>query len=185
MDKIEKVKWSESAMQIALTRRGNLFDFTRYTSVPNVSYALLYSGEADLVCMSRGNVFHEVEIKISVADMKNEGKKYRSMYQNYIAYKWIAAPAEIVEYASELECIPKTWGIVSVSYDRGYFKTKKIRNPKRQNTEKVPESKIAAFYRTGVMRMWSNKKLPEGFTVDPPVKSLDVFLSVLKGDVSE
>jgi hypothetical protein len=155
------MKWSEKIIQIALTQRGNIFDFTRYSSVPNVSYALLYRGEADLICMSSGHVFHEVEIKISIADMKNEAKKYRPKhggYKNYIAYKWIAAPWEIVKCALELPCIPVEWGVVSVCWNGSRFGCSKLRNPKRQKTDPVPDSRVEAFYRTGLMRMWSHRE---------------------------
>jgi hypothetical protein len=164
--------WTERRMQLALTKKGNLFDFTRYSVVPNVSYSVLYNGEADLLCLSKGNIFHEVEIKISVQDMKNEDKKRRSQYSNVVAYKWIAAPEGIAYKALELGCIPKTWGVVSVSAkwveDREYMyhiepahwviKTKKLRLPKRQETITVSESKIISFYRTGITRMWSKRK---------------------------
>jgi hypothetical protein len=164
--------WTERRMQLDLTKQGNLFDFTRYAVVPNVSYSVLYQGEADLLCLSKGNIFHEVEIKISVQDMKNEGKKRKSQYSNVVAYKWIAAPEEIADKALELECIPKTWGVVSVSAIwvediRWYshvepahwvIKTKKLRNPKRQETIAISESKIVAFYIAGITRMWSKRK---------------------------
>lgn len=164
--------WTEKRMQLALTKRGNLFDFTRYAVVPNVSYSILYQGEADLLCLSKSNIFHEVEIKISVQDMKNEAKKRRSRYSNVVAYKWIAAPEEIADKALGLECIPETWGIVSVSAkwveDRKcmyhiepahwIIRTKKLRLPKRQETITISESKIMAFYRTGITRMWYKRK---------------------------
>lgn len=166
-------KWTERRMQFALVGKGNLFDFRRYAVVPNVSYAVLYNGEADLLCLSKSNIFHEVEIKISLADMKNEAKKRRSRYCNVVAYKWIAAPEEIAAKALELECIPRTWGVISVSArwvgehkygfgrvepDHWTFKTKKLRLPKRQDTVAVSNDKIVAFYRTGIMRMWTKRQ---------------------------
>jgi hypothetical protein len=147
-------------MQVALTQRGNLFDFLRYSSVPNVSYGLLHHGEADLICMSKSHVFHEVEIKVRKSDIKSDFKKRYQHDSIHIKYAWFAVPAALEDFA--LSVIPSHFGLVVVyevtnKWSESKLLTRVVRRPKKNHKWKAPPSvdTIIKFLRLGVLRMWS------------------------------
>ena len=157
------MKWTERKMQIALTSRGCLFFFRRYAVVPNVSWGIGLSHEADLLCLSAAGVFHEVEIKVTLADLRAERNKRHTHYNKYIRHLWFAIPDTIDIDAVK---IPDYAGLVVVSmYDvrgKDFFKTKIIRRPRPKRRkgaiyEKPSERMIEKFLRLGVMRMWSRR----------------------------
>lgn len=160
-----QIKWTEEKIQSALTSIGNIFDFTRYSSVPNVSYGLLYAGEADLVCLSRAGVLHEVEIKISKSDMLSDLQKKHAHNHEIVQRLWYSFPGYLQD---EIEPLVPIWsGIVTVyvSVKNGnlIYKTVVVRRPRpklrianRQN-RKPTQEEIIKFLRLGVMRMWSRK----------------------------
>lgn len=154
-------------MQNALTRRGNLFDFTKYAVVPNVSYAVLGHGEADLLCLSKSNTFHEVEIKVSKSDMKADLKKHRGHENNAVSYTWFAVPDDLEDEA--LEIVPARYGIVIVEPDplgtvhawlADKYVTRVVRKATKYNgfgARKPTEAEVMRFLRTGVIRMWTRR----------------------------
>jgi hypothetical protein len=160
-------KWTEQRMQDALTRRGNLFDFTRYSVVPNVSYAVLSNGEADLLCLSGSGVFHEVEIKVSKSDLIADKKKRRGHENRLVAYTWFAVPVELESVA--LQHVPERFGIVVVEHwpnPHGYAwmagrtQTRVVRKARKwtqPGSRKPSDTEVIRFLRTGVIRMWSRR----------------------------
>lgn len=153
--------WTEEKMQNALTRRGNLFDFTVYAVVPNVSYAVLGHGEADLLCLSKSNTFHEVEIKVSKSDMKADLKKHRGHENSMVAYTWFAVPDVLEDDA--LEIVPSRYGLVVVESDPHRFtcyRTRVVRKATKYTgfgARKPTDAEVLRFLRTGVIRMWSRR----------------------------
>lgn len=161
-------KWTEERMQNALVERGNLFDFTRYAVVPNVSYAVLQRGEADLLCLSKSGTFHEVEIKVSRTDLRADAKKRFGHQNSMVSYTWFAVPVELEPDA--IEIVPKRYGIVVVdrphalspkAWLRDRNETRVVRPAKRflmPGARKPTDAEIIKFLRTGVIRMWSKRK---------------------------
>jgi hypothetical protein len=152
--------YNERLMQIALTQRGNLFDFLRYSSVPNVSYGLLHHGEADLICMSKSHVFHEVEIKVRKSDIRADFKKRYRHDSVHIKYAWFAVPENLEEFA--LSILPSRFGLVVVFEKTNRFSetklfTRIVRRPKKNEKWAASPSNetIIKFLRLGVLRMWS------------------------------
>jgi len=160
-----RIKWTEEKVQDALTAKGQIFDFRRYSSVPNVSYGLLYTGEADLICLSGAGVFHEVEIKVSKQDMISDLQKGHAHNHEIVQRLWYAFPGYL---QNDIEPLVPIWaGIITV-----YFKIKngnlgyktvvvrrphpKLRTTNRQN-RKPTQEEIIKFLRLGVMRMWSRR----------------------------
>lgn len=156
------IKWTEQRMQFALTSEGQLFDFRRYAVVPNVSWGLL-NYEADLLCLSKSGVFHEVEIKISKSDMISDSNKKFYHRDPKIGRLWFAYPMYLVN--SVLDLVPEWAGIVGVELflvkDKFIYKTNTIQRPRpnmrHYETRNPDQREIISFLRLGVIRMWSNR----------------------------
>ena len=174
------IKWTEDVMQVALTRRTALFDFSVYDVVPNVSWGLIRDGhEVDLLCLSKAGVFHEVEIKVSRADLKADKRKATGGHKStQIHCVWFAVPdvAELVEDA--LELAPDFAGVVAVHIDNkwtprfdamGDSKQQKqknyqvvttpvVRKPKMNPLAVKPTpAEVLKFLRLGCMRSWTRR----------------------------
>jgi hypothetical protein len=155
------VKHTEQSMQHALTGARNLFAWSRYAVVPNVSYGLLIRGEADLICASKAGIFHEVEIKVSRSDLKADQKKRYAHEDPRVAYTWFAVPQELESDA--LELLPERYGLVVVHEDCQHpdtapLRTKIVRMPQKnpKYTRKPTDADMIKLLRLGVMRMWTN-----------------------------
>lgn len=163
--------WTEQRMQCALTSFGCLFYFRRYVVVPNVSWGIPgINGEVDLLCMSASRVLHEVEIKISRADIRADARKRHAHMHECVAYSWFAVPDELAEYA--LETVPDRFGVIAVRHcpehrqkafgdverliPARYFTTVK-RRPKKRQAHKISEKTERKLLQLGVMKMWSRK----------------------------
>ena len=160
-------KWTERNMQDALTARGNLFDWTRYAVIPNVTaFSVFEHGEADLLCLSKSNTLHEVEIKVSASDLMADSKKGPYAHHNrLVSYVWFAVPESLIPVA--LSNLDERFGIVAVHHkiysSRELFSrvhTKVIRRPKKNNMQwhrKPNGDEVVRLLRTGVNRMWSRR----------------------------
>lgn len=153
------MKWTEQLMQSALTARRNLFDFTAYACVPNVTYGLGYSlnHECDLLCMSKAGVLHEVEIKVSKADMRADKRKHYDHWCPLVSFVWFAVPLGLEECA--LQEVDNRFGIVVVADVGNHFSTRVVRRPKHNPiaVKPTPEQR-EKLLRLGVMRMWSRRQ---------------------------
>ncbi|MEN6535475.1 MAG: hypothetical protein ABFD89_17560 [Bryobacteraceae bacterium] len=159
-------KWTEARMQDCLT--SGLFHCKQYASVPNVSWGLLSHGEADLLCLSKSGVFHEVEIKISKSDLIADAKKHRGHEHANVPYCWFAVPTALVEVAKQaldirfgiVECWLKPWPWEHPKDALPTYDTRVIRRPKRYahaRDSKPTQDEIIKFLRLGVMRMWTRR----------------------------
>lgn len=163
MERVPINTWCEARMQYALTRKNNLFDFGRYASVPNIGWGLGLEHEADLLCLSNNDMFHEVEIKVSMSDLKHDKDKVHNHYSKFIKYLWFAIP-ETLSIEKALEEIPSYSGLIQVrsyyseTYSKQKYSTKIIRKPskKKKLYEKPPQHIVEKFLRLGVLRMWTD-----------------------------
>lgn len=165
MEKENKIKWTEQRMQYALTRMGNLFSFRKYIVVTGVGWGLGLRHTIDLLCLSSSNIFHEVEIKISIKDLKAEKRKRHNHYHKNIKHLWFAVP-NTLDLQKVQELIPVYAGLVCVSsycVSKGQclYTTKIICKPKpskRLGEFLNPTSQfINKFLRLGVMRYWTSQ----------------------------
>lgn len=74
----------------------SLFYCRRWVVVPRVSWGL-ESHECDILALSSSNYAHEIEIKISISDLKADFKKHHQHISrdNKIKCLWYAAPVEM------------------------------------------------------------------------------------------
>jgi hypothetical protein len=123
-----------------------------------VSYGLLIRGEADLICVTKAGVFHEVEIKVSRSDLRADLRKRRAHEDPLISFVWFAVPEELEKDA--LELLHERFGIVAVCEQPkrpGCTMTKVVRRPRKSEhcKGKPSQDTIIKLLRLGVMRMWT------------------------------
>jgi hypothetical protein len=144
-------------MEIALA---GFFGYRQNQIVPNVSYGL-WIHECDLLIVSQAGYCTEVEIKISISDLKADFKKEHQHKSKKIKYFYYAIPEELKEKA--LPLIPEHAGLIIVKahtlnvYEPTYcqiIKTPIINKTARALTveERIKLGSLAS------MRIWSLKE---------------------------
>lgn len=153
MKKIDKIKTSE--MYVALTRW--LFNPSKTDVISNVSWGLKLH-ECDLLSVTKSGYATEVEIKISLADLKADAKKRHHHRSNKIKYLFFAIPDYLYEKA--VDYIPERAGIITIKKrcDIGSAKytTCIKRTPQEnKNCRKFTDEEIKQLRRLGAMRYWT------------------------------
>jgi hypothetical protein len=174
-----------SAKDIARQLSRSPFNFRRFILVPNVSWGLL-PWEADLLALSSSDYLYEIEIKISIADLKRDQKKRKwgrfFDSHNMIRAMWYAMPRKVWEHKDAAEALPAEAGVIVVEQEeythRSYGdwssgkstfseikKTRTvsrvIREAKRNNTaRKLTRGEAYQLARLGAMRQWTNHAYP-------------------------
>jgi len=142
-------------MEVAVA---NLLNYRVYTIVPNVSHGLYLNHECDMLALKDGK-FTEIEIKVSISDLKADFKKKHEHKSKYITRLVYAVPEFMLDKA--LEIITMEFGVIVVkSYgDRIiYHKASWVRKARhRKQQECIPQSILNKFYQLGCMRIWSLK----------------------------
>ena len=137
----------------------DLFNYRVHICVPNVSWGFLRFHEADLLIIDKDNRLSEVEIKISLSDLKADFKKHHGHSDNKIGRLIYAVPDKLVEAAKEL--VPKNNGIIRVKWNEysGYFVATWVRGCRHHKLAKpITDSDAMKLMRLGCMRIWSLKK---------------------------
>lgn len=133
-----------------------LLNYRVYTIVPNVSHGLYLNHECDMLALKDGK-FTEIEIKISMQDLKADFRKKHGHKSKYITRLIYAMPEAMIEKSKEI--IPKECGLISVrcSYQRPPTAVWVRQCRHRQNSEPIPQRIIDKFHQLGCMRIWSMK----------------------------
>lgn len=156
MKKYKKPRLHAGHMEIAVAR---LFGIRRHTIVPNVSWGLNLSHEADLLILDKSGRFTEVEIKISLSDLKADFNKPHGHESKFITRLVYACPEDLCEYAGQN--IPKHAGLIRVVWNPygGIFMAEWVKKV-RHSTYKVKpdDSTVLKFMSLGCMRIWTLKQ---------------------------
>lgn len=136
------------------------FPYRRWLVVPNVSWGMM-PWECDLLAMSKSGYLHEIEIKVSVADLRADAKKHKHAlgwkHMNILREFWYAAPREVWRKAGH-DCIPPDVGIIEIDTvaNRDYMRAIRARECK-PNTDAIKATEKQRFQlaRLGTMRYWS------------------------------
>lgn len=112
--------------------------------------------ECDLLILTKADYLYEVEIKISVSDLKRDKFKRHGHYSALIRKLYFAIPTALIEYQSE---IPDRAGILEVreiEREDGIkiFSVNKIREAQTFNTPKLTIEQKYQLARLGVLRLW-------------------------------
>jgi len=149
-----------TAAEIAGMLASDIFHFRRYLIVSNVSWGLL-PWEADMLVMTAAGYISEVEIKISIADLKRDRSKAKwrgyDDYHRRLKARWFAMPLSVWAHKDAESCIPEGAGIIVCTKPAPWtFGTKIERHP-ANNPDATPLTVPEQFQlaRLGTMRHWA------------------------------
>lgn len=144
-----------------------LWGYRKTIIVPNISWGADVH-ECDLLILTASGWATEVEIKISVSDLKKDATKKHAHSSDKICYIYFAIPDKLIPY---IALIPERAGIVLISsYEyRDYtilnaplvnsFRGRIVRNPtENKNAVKWTDKERMNLSRLGCMRIWSLKR---------------------------
>lgn len=150
-----------------------LIGWRTHTIVPNVSWGLGLSHECDMLALDQRGRFTEIEIKISVADLRADLKKGHGHRSQIISRLVFAMPLDLCEKWGHL--VPKGCGIISVDWaQRNKFvgpgnamqmvtltvPEAQWYRPCKHNVVMLPsEKQVQKFMTLGCMRIWSLKEV--------------------------
>jgi hypothetical protein len=120
--------------------------------VPNVSWGFNIH-ECDLLSISSKGYLTEVEIKISLSDLKKDKEKYHGHYDDRIKYLYFAIPAKL---AKHIEYIPKRAGIFIITTKGRVYKIAKPKYNKKANP--ISDKDKYKIARLGALRIWKLKE---------------------------
>lgn len=152
-------------MELAIA---GLIGYRQNTIVPNVSWGLGLRHECDMLVLDVNNRFTEIEIKISMSDLRADFKKGHNHSSNFISRLVYAFPDELLDRA--LPIIPDKCGIIVVKTVERFNTVIHIaewyRQCKHDRTKQKPDQKmIEKFYHLGCMRIWSLKRHNNQITI--------------------
>ena len=147
-------------IEIALAgSRSGVFSASRYVVLPRARWGLERWGirhECDLLALSRSGMLHEIEIKISRADLRADAEKRHQHTSSAISRLWYAVPLEMEAYA--LEQIPAAAGLVRCyPLNRGGWTSSVIRRPTVKRCPSVPPDMVAHIHELIACRYWAER----------------------------
>ena len=147
-------------IEIALTTEWySKFNTRRYFVIPNAWWGINLDHEADLLAISGSGYAHEIEIKVSVSDMRADLKKYKhkTIYKSKtIRAFWYAMPVSIYEKC--IEIIPEIAGIITI--DDNTHRNTVVRKPKINTlSAKLSTNNMLKLGNLMAMRYWNLKKV--------------------------
>lgn len=114
------MKTADIEMAVAKT-----FGIRKNVVVPRVSWGLGVH-ECDILVLSSSNYASEIEIKISVGDLRKDAKKSHAHVSDRIKYLYFAIPEAMEKH---IDLIPERAGILIISEFNGKLDTTVKRNP--------------------------------------------------------
>jgi hypothetical protein len=133
----------------------NHFDVRRNMIIPNISWGM-HLHECDLLILTKSWYLHEVEIKVSKADLKKDLHKRHGHNSDKIKRLYFAIPEQLKDC---IDLIPERAGIILVPDYENYCKCRIIRPAKdNPNARPLTQTEVMEFSRLGVIRIFSLKK---------------------------
>ena len=126
--------------------------------VPNVHWGLNFNYELDLIIVYQSHYASEVEIKISISDLKAEKRKRPGAhYSNKIRRLYFAVPYNLKDESMDL--IPERAGLLSVNLVKGFWVVSLEKAPKiNTSARKLEEWEVNRLRELAAMRIWSLKE---------------------------
>jgi len=150
-------------MEIALAgMRGSVFAASRYVVLPRARWGLEKWGirhECDLIALSRSRQIHEIEIKVSRADLKADAEKRHQHDSAAISRLWYAVPDEMKDFA--LEQIPARAGLIRCKLLGGNgdrFWSSVVRRPTVKRCPPAPPALVAHIHELIACRYWAERQ---------------------------
>lgn len=145
------------ATKVAEAVVADVFPIPRNLCVSNVSWSLL-PYEADLLAMTGSGYLVEVEIKVSLADLKRDAAKAKwnsRAFGELVSRFYYAMPLPLWEKDSAKECVPEGSGVIVVAVrDTGIRASIAIEAARRPARPLTPRQQFD-LARVGSYRAWS------------------------------
>ncbi len=147
-------------MEVALA---NYFNYRKNLIVPNVCWGMDLH-ECDLFILSQASYATEVEIKVSMADLRADAKKRHGHRSNRIKRLYFALPIELGDkhHAEIMEVVPERAGVLFVrNQDKQWWPQPRViksREAVNQKTSRFTETERYKVARLGAMRIWELKR---------------------------
>ena len=155
MEKLIYLYFQESSLVIVPKISGN--NWWLDTESDPITWKNIVNHECDMLIVSKKCYLTEVEIKISLSDLKADFKKKHQHKDENIKNFYYAFPTEMKEKA--LELIPKECGIlIAVKKEPGipYRKIECYRKPKiNKEAKPINDIVLSKIYRLGYLRYWN------------------------------
>jgi len=139
-------------MELAIA---NFFNYRQNIIVPNVSWGAGLH-ECDILVIKPSGIAIEVEIKVSLSDLKKDLEKKHKHKSKHIRMCYFAIPDKMIKH---LDLIPERFGVIVVK-DNSISKWQtRIERPATINkaSDKMSQDKINKIMHLGTMRIWSLK----------------------------
>lgn len=148
------IKLHSGDIELALVR---YYDFRRNFIIPNVSFGLWFSHEIDLLVVSEARYAIEIEIKISLSDLRAEKKKYHNHESQKIRQFFFAVPEKLQDRA--LGLIPERAGLFVIRTQKyGDNEAVIVKQAKINPSRKLNDEEYLKLGKLAAMRIWSLKK---------------------------
>ena len=149
--KLKTKKLSTAEIEIAVA---NFLNYRVNLIVPNIWWGLNFCYELDLISVSKAGYATEVEIKVSLSDLKkNKLKKEWAHCDKRIKYLFFAIPDYL--YDKAVEHIPENAGILTVNQN---LKVDIKKVAKQNKALKLTQKEILKLQHLSAMRIWALKK---------------------------
>lgn len=146
----------------------NYFGFRQNLIVPNVSWGLGLSYEADLLVVRPSGFIEEIEIKISITDLKQDAKKNKWTTPwgqkdfNKMKKFWYCITEDMAKKIDIIyENIPEFAGLLVAEYDENrhnFYISKKREAKTNKLAKKISDKSRLKLAELGCMRIWTLKK---------------------------
>jgi hypothetical protein len=130
--------------------------------IPNVSWGFLRY-EADMLVITKSRFCTEIEVKVSMADWKQDQEKRKFTFSPdpRIKYQYYAAPRELALRHEELE-LPQGWGVIAVRDPMTPFLSPYSKAPvvdvlkeaEARDARKVTDKELMILARLACFRVW-------------------------------
>lgn len=139
-------------IELAIARK---LDYRARVIVPNVFWGLGFRHELDLCVMSERGYLTEIEIKVSIADLKNDLQKKHKHHdrRNRIKYLYFAMPSNIA--CKGWKYVPQDAGLFVVNKKGMVFEIAKP--APRVNAKPLSDKERYTLCKLATPRIWSLK----------------------------
>ena len=149
-----KIKTKEIELLVA-----SYFKWRPNLIIPNVSWGMFHY-ECDLIVLTQSGYMYEVEIKVSLSDLKKDMEKKHGHFNEKIKYLYFAIPEYLEKHK---EYIPDRAGIIVVrrinngGSNNGDLYLDFIKYPEQNSKYKVTDYERYQLARLGALRIWGLK----------------------------
>jgi hypothetical protein len=142
-------------VELAVAR---LIGWRQNTIVPNVSWGLGLNHECDMLVLDAKDRLTEIEIKVTLSDLKNDFKKMHGHTSKIISRLVYAVPENLLAPTKEL--VPKHNGIITVMWNKylNQYEAHWVRVSKHNKFARPTSANIEKLMSLGCMRIWSLKE---------------------------